>query len=982
MRGSEYNQNKSINPTPKGEYSPVQRSEYSPSSAELGKTPKFDLNSTSIRNESVEENTTPKTTKKTTVTHAGQAAKTASSGAHVLVTAAAIVSTTVVATTAGIHLVNDAQASAKFTSFIVTDTSLSYNLSITSTKEDSSYTVRVYNSDYDKTLEAFNGNNEGTFDGLKPSQLYHVEIKDKLFVSTVLYDEVFYTKEDSEDSSLVPSDGEWLGLVWDKKADFIAQTVTVQLSFQGQTIPYDSIFFALEEKDNAEHSYEFYLEHTLEQQEIYLGDVPFEWNYVDATFVYSILAYSGEEKTLLESGETKLENSSSLELLVNDPNIYDHYSSSEGILEIGLNYQDPFGFIEGFTLSLTQQESDRPALLPIATMKLANTGTTHKIPLRKTKEIQQVDISSLFSDPRMIGLYPFSIELSYTRDGQEVSCWNQEQFEFIDDDGPQSEITQFVLSSVASRAKNSITIELGYNDEANQYVSFYLLLTAETGEEIELYVEKVQGEQTIVVEKEGKPVVLDEHSWNYEFGYYDSDSNKQILRSGSVTFAYDEALSKASIDSFALNNEANFLTGEFSVSLTYTDPDDEYEGFYLDFTEGADFSLSLEVSKTSGTQTLYFVDEHGVVNLKNRTFDYSFGYIDADGNRNEHENGQVTFTDVAAGSFTVDFRKKADFIDNTFEINYHFDDPNERISGVVFKLKANNGTEIAFPNDDLIEGVFTCFCGSPEDETFIDLSSDGPFEYSITYLYDGVEEILEKDTFDSFEEMQTSYFENFSFDPALSLDNNRMYYDIDYVDKHELFSDFKFEIEYNDQTYFWYPNVSMFPNGFLDLTYDSNSNTVPLDSLIGETVRVRFSYLYSTAAGSETITVLDEDRVFTREARSVFHGAALISNSFNLDYPNLSVEFFYYDDNSRFSDLKMVLVDDSGAEYLYEVDPSVNFATDYQMFDLTKCLNQDFVLNDLLAQLQQKTISLGIDYLDGGERKREILIPNLELVFE
>ena len=980
MKGSEFNHVQITNQTPKSEFVPVQRTEYSRNAAELGKTPDVDLNSSSIHNDSVEENTIPKTSKKPPVRHAGDAAKTVSTGAHAFVVGASVVATTVVATAAGIHVVNDANASATFTSFIVTDSSLSYSLRIDTDKEDSTYTVRVYNSDYDKSLEAHAGLTEGYFEGLHPNESYHVQIQDKLYISNILYDEVFYTKEEEEQSS-EPAGVQWMGLVWDKRADFFEETITVQLNFSAEEIPYDSIFLKLEEKENPDHSYEFYLEHTLQAQVVSLSDVPFEWDYVHSTFVYTILAYEGEEMLTLEQGETKLEDNSGLDVLVGDPYISEYYSSSSGSLDIALDYKDPYGVIDEFRLTLTALlNTSDPSYKP--SVKRANTGQVYEFALEKTRDTQQIDLSSISSDLKDIASRSFSISLSYIKSGEEVSFWGQDEISFIDIDKTTSEVSYFYIHDEADYETNAIQIDLEFSDEAGIYTSFYLVLASEEGLEIELHIEKANGTQAIVVAgEEGKPVTLSGLAWQYEFGYYDGDSIKHSLRTGETTFTYNEIPPTSSITSVTISEYANYLTGAFDVTVEYEDPENKFAKFYLTFGETGDFSLDLEFPVESGTQTLYFADDSGVIPLKDRVFGYEFGYIDGDGERNVFQSGALLFLDSAAGTLEVEFDQKANFYDNSFTVSYHFDDPYERISNVQFMLMDANANKRVFSNPDNEEGPMVCYCGDTSESDYIDLISGGPFEYKITYDYDGVTEILDEGSFDEFVEEELATFNGFTFDPVLSINDNYMYYHIDYQDSREIINDFCFQIEYNEVEYTWYINKQD-STGFLGLDYDGNAGEVPVDDFIGKTAHVKFTYTKNHAVlDPETITVVDEDVVFTREAVSKVHGARLISTEFNPEYPTLPVQFYYHDDNNVFSNMRMLLVDGNGKQYLYEIDSTLDWRINYQDIDLASCVSDGFDLSELIEQIRQGKVSLGLDYYENDVHKQEILLENMILDF-
>ena len=182
--------------------------------------------------------------------------------ATTIVTAASVVAVTAVAVGTGISVALH-DYDYEFNSFVVTSDSLTYELYVVDhknerpdgepyeeydrpTEEDITgedveepFTLRVYNDNYDYSIPTWLYSNYGEFNNLKANESYHIVLSENRFGGETIFDQVFKTKETDPVS-------EFRGITWDKKCNFLTNTMTVQLDYQDDLDRFSDFKFNLE----------------------------------------------------------------------------------------------------------------------------------------------------------------------------------------------------------------------------------------------------------------------------------------------------------------------------------------------------------------------------------------------------------------------------------------------------------------------------------------------------------------------------------------------------------------------------------------------------------------------------------------------------------------------------------------------------------------------------------------------------------------
>ncbi len=274
---------------------------------------------------------------------------------------------------------------------------------------------------------------------------------------------------------------------------------------------------------------------------------------------------------------------------------------------------------------------------------------------------------------------------------------------------------------------------------------------------------------------------------------------EEIFKDTFTTFA------NSTLSEFELYKYTDCELGTFNYSLDYVDDDDSISGITLEFYEPGTpekISASFALDKAKGYQTYSVLDGQGNALIElNKKWGYSVFYTRNNENI-KFKEGMVEFEDYAGR--TSEFRqfvfdKKANFLDNTFQITLDFDDYFGWYDD--FKLKITqipkrNGRREDTTGSDQYYSQEISLLPTKEPQT-IDLNeyemflNDSSFEYiySLTCNYRGILTTLAEETV-PFSFTDNSGFNSFTLSREANFINNSINVTLDYDDSLGLFDNF------------------------------------------------------------------------------------------------------------------------------------------------------------------------------------------------
>ena len=274
---------------------------------------------------------------------------------------------------------------------------------------------------------------------------------------------------------------------------------------------------------------------------------------------------------------------------------------------------------------------------------------------------------------------------------------------------------------------------------------------------------------------------------------------EEIFKDTFTTFT------NSTLSEFELYQYTDCELGTFNYSLDYVDDDDSISGITLEFYEPETpekISASFALDKAKGYQTYSALDGQGNALIElNKKWGYSVFYTRNNENI-KFKEGMVEFEDYAGR--TSEFRqfvfdKKANFLDNTFQITLDFDDYFGWYDD--FKLKITqipkgNGRREDTTGSDQYYSQEISLLPTKEPQT-IDLNeyemflnnSNFEYTYSLTCNYRGILTTLAEETV-PFSFTDNSGFNSFTLSREANFINNSINVTLDYDDSLGLFDNF------------------------------------------------------------------------------------------------------------------------------------------------------------------------------------------------
>ena len=240
-----------------------------------------------------------------------------------------------------------------------------------------------------------------------------------------------------------------------------------------------------------------------------------------------------------------------------------------------------------------------------------------------------------------------------------------------------SSFLDFYLENSYDSFNNEIYVTLDYIDELDRFSDLKLTLKRDEHELIELPIEKVQGRQVVSTHNSNQERIEAGVEYYYVFSYMD-DGKEVDFQKGEIAF-YDISDARSEFYSFTFDKTADFVTGEFEVTLDFRDDLEIYSGFALSFlsTETATTVpevIEIPLEKTNGTQIINGFD-YGLV-YADTTYQYTLTCYE-EGEQIVLDEGEVMFTDLYNRNsefYRFDFDKKVDFATGECTVTLNFED--------------------------------------------------------------------------------------------------------------------------------------------------------------------------------------------------------------------------------------------------------------------------------------------------------------------
>ncbi len=632
-------------------------------------------------------------------------------------------------------------------------------------------------------------------------------------------------------------------------------------------------------------------------------------------------------------------------------------------IEIRLDYVDDHEEFEAFEFELAQLGNEPQS----AVYELEKTTETQTIYLQKA----EIDFDYLYSD--------FRYDLTVYENG-EKKLLASEQFRFRDNSGLNILVNDPAIEYRVNVEEGTFPVALDFKDPYEFATSFLLYIDTPDGASVVFSLEKTTEWQLVHLNEapDFNPLYLTD-GVGLRFAYIDSDGVETTFYSlERALFEIEEQL----FIEATLLHEANFVDKEIYVELSYEDPKEELDTVLLrlEDVEGNEYEFMLE--KTLDRQSLSFVGA-GYPNVELNATDawsYSFVYFMI-GKEGEIaiSSGSLTFSDPTLPPIqSFFFPKTADFSANSFDIEVYWNEnpllesasltlssEEDPARSQVFEVPLESGTHTLYADVD-----------PTQSSAGLDLSSGESFAYSFKYVYDGNETTYDEGSV-IFTNSNPSHFDSLSFDYALSQNMNFIFFHADYHDPESIYSSLQIDLDDGSgTTYTWYNEL--LPHGFLDLTYDTNANEVPIADFLGKQVTFRASTIAYIDNEEVVEQVFEEEVLLSRNSISKTFGLQLVSREFNKQNPSISVIPFILDDAGTLHDFQLVVTLYDGSKYHFPIPltADMSYPPSSVTIELASCDDEGFDLESFVAAFDQE-VSLSLSYFDQQEEFEFLYLENI-----
>ena len=632
-------------------------------------------------------------------------------------------------------------------------------------------------------------------------------------------------------------------------------------------------------------------------------------------------------------------------------------------IEIRLDYVDDDEEFEAFEFELTQLGGEPLS----AVYELEKTTETQTIYLQKA----EIDFDYLYAD--------FRYDLTVYENGQK-KLLASEQFRFSDNSGLNILINDPRIEYRVNVEEGTFPVALDFKDPYEFASSFLLYIDTPAGDSVVFPLEKTTEWQLVHLREaiDFNPLYLTD-GVGLRFAYIDIDGVETTFYSlEGALFEIEERL----FIEATLLHEANFADKEIYVELSYEDPKEELDTVLLRLEDVSGNEYEFMLEKTLDRQSLSFA-RAGYPNVELNATDawsYSFVYTVL-GKEGEIaiSSGSLAFSDPTLPPIqSFFFPKTADFSANSFDIEVYWNgNPLLESASLTLSSEEDPARSQVF-EVPLVSGTHTLYADvdPTQANAGLDLSSGESFAYSFKYVYDGNETTYEEGSV-IFTNSNPSHFDSLSFDYALSQNKNFIFFHADYHDPERIYSSLQIDLDDGSgTTYTWYNEL--LPHGFLDLTYDTNANEVPIIELLGKQVTFRASTIAYIDSEEVVEPVFEEEVLLSRNSISKTFGLQLVSREFNKQHPSIAVIPFILDDAGTLHDFQLVVSLYDGSKYHFPIPltADMSYPPSSVAIELADCDDEGFDLESFVAAFDQE-VSLSLSYFDQQE---EFEFPYLESI--
>lgn len=536
---------------------------------------------------------------------------------------------------------------------------------------------------------------------------------------------------------------------------------------------------------------------------------------------------------------------------------------------------------------------------------------TYTIPLENVPGYQT---ASVRSSDQPIADFDFTKEYKYTfsyKNNGDVTLFTSGEISFYNTSSYISEVTGVTWDHKANFLTNEMTLTLNYQDEYNIFSNFKFVLMPEeqlsdgSNEPLVYDLVKTTEPQTINLYENEEFNYMSTYS--YMFTYMEEGKDvEQVIESDSGLHFEDN--SGTEVTGVTWDKTINLLTKQFSLTLDYTDLDDEeYQRF-------SDFQLTLkdeempeemydepyDLEKTTEEQ-LVTISSDSNLRLR-RPLLYSFSYFDVlDDSRHVIEEGTVTFTDISNGQKQfngVTINKTPDMDNNTIEVQLDYIDQFEEYFEFRLNLYVDEETPISLLLDSTTEKQTV-------DVSNYDIDFTKTYHYFVTYYDDEIWEEVSPEEGKGTITFDHSVFNELIFDKTGNFDTMAFDVQLDYVDDFNVFSAFELTLkdDYENEKTFTLVKTTEVQTLYLDdkVQEEFDGEVYEYNKFNMRSSIYTYVFKYYDARINDFVETESEEFAFTNTLVSTFND---IISSFDFTTENSGAAYllplrFDYDDAGR-----------------------------------------------------------------------------------
>ena len=552
-------------------------------------------------------------------------------------TVGAVVAVTAISVVTGISVaLHDYEY--KFNSLLISANEVTYDLSIIDNKEKEenyeeidyqsyeeeheslTFSLRLYNANYDYTHTLWLGSNYGTFEGLTLGETYNIVLSESRYGGEKIFEKTLTTYKASKMNSF--------DIFQD--ADFTTSTINVMVDYIDDDDSFSDFTLTLSNTYEPD-GISFPLKKTTDKQEVMLVDQNNKKFDLSEPCSY-IFSYKNKgEVEEFQKGEITFFN-----IAPETSEFYEFiFDGSANFITneffARLDYMDDLNIFSDFKLILSDA-----------------TGFDYEIPLEKNK--QQQTFNSKMYDIDLSSTYTY--RLVCLQDGVEAEL-DSGVVTFYDISGGVSELRDFIFDGTANFLTKKFEVQLDYQDDFGYFTDFRLIFD----DEIVFTLNETTEPQTINCSEFGLDFFLVEHSYVLKYSNYGVD---EIFISDTVLFT-DTSGAVSEFNGLKFDKKADFIDRTFDIALDYQDDFELYSEFQLtindlDTSESKVFALE----KTTDIQTLTIneivdgspeYDPEYVVDIVKHNLTYSFSYKDSGSLVELIKDEELVFTNSNPSTF-------------------------------------------------------------------------------------------------------------------------------------------------------------------------------------------------------------------------------------------------------------------------------------------------------------------------------------------